>query len=54
MDLEVISQGPRAFVIENFLSDYETDEIIKLATPGMTGSTVGEAAQGGLKHMCMH
>jgi hypothetical protein len=25
-----------------------------LATPGMTGSTVGEAAQGGLKHMCMH
>lgn len=42
MELEVVSTHPRALIVDRFLSDHETDEIIKLARPGMTESQVGE------------
>ena len=42
MELEVVSTHPRAFIVDRFLSDHETDEIIKLARPGMTESQVGK------------
>lgn len=42
MELEVVSTHPRAYIVDRFLSDHETDEIIKLARPGMTESQVGE------------
>jgi hypothetical protein len=32
--------------VDNFLSDYETNQIIKLAQPGMGASSVGEADAG--------
>jgi prolyl 4-hydroxylase len=44
--LEVISVAPRAFIIYNFLHDFEVDEIIKLAKPMMHLSSVGDAAAG--------
>ena len=42
MELEVVSTHPRALIVDRFLSDHETDEIIKLAKPGMTESQVGQ------------
>ena len=45
MELEVVSTHPRAFIVDRFLSDHETDEIIKLARPGMTESQVGETTK---------
>ena len=45
--LEVLSLEPRAFVIENFLSDYEAQTIIDTATPKLGKSTVGNAEQEG-------
>jgi hypothetical protein len=42
MQLEVVSLGPRAFIVDRFLSDFEAEEIIRLASPGMGDSQVGE------------
>ena len=33
LTLEVVSLKPRVFVIENFLSDFEVEEIIRIAIP---------------------
>ena len=44
MKLEVVSTAPRAFIVDRFLSDYETDQIIKLARPSMGDSHVGTAS----------
>jgi len=47
LKLETISIGPRAYVIENFLSDFEAEEIINIADPMMKVSTVGNKDGGG-------
>lgn len=46
--LEVVSTRPKVFVIENFLSDYETDHIKTLASPKVKDSTVGNNDGGGV------
>ena len=46
MELEVISQAPRAFLIPNFLSDFEASEIIRMAKPHMAHSIVGDVDTG--------
>ena len=46
LDLECISIEPRAFVIKNFLSAFEVDEIIKCAKPNLRHSSVGDAEAG--------
>eukprot|EP00600_Ochromonadales_sp_CCMP1393_P008568 CAMPEP_0174962562 /NCGR_PEP_ID=MMETSP0004_2-20121128/4848_1 /TAXON_ID=420556 /ORGANISM="Ochromonas sp., Strain CCMP1393" /LENGTH=438 /DNA_ID=CAMNT_0016211099 /DNA_START=94 /DNA_END=1410 /DNA_ORIENTATION=- len=46
LELQVISQEPRAFVIEKFLSAHEADEIVRLAGPKMSRSIVGDGATG--------
>ena len=47
MQLEVVSLKPKVFIISDFLSDYEADEIMKIAKPRMAGSTVGNRDGGG-------
>lgn len=49
LTLEVISTAPRAFVIENFLSDYEADKIIQLSKDNLGISTVGNEDGGGAR-----
>ena len=44
--LECVSLAPRVFMIENFLSDYETEQIIKDAKPNLHESIVGDADAG--------
>jgi len=46
IELEVVSLQPRAFIIPNFLSDFEVEEIKRLAEPGMVLSQVGDVAAG--------
>ena len=46
LDLEVVSLTPRAFIIPNFLSDYEADSIVKQASPHIATSSVGDADVG--------
>eukprot|EP01041_Mallomonas_annulata_P007474 gene7474-15296_t len=43
LELEVISQEPRAFIIKDFLSKYEADKIIELAKPSLHKSMIGES-----------
>ena len=45
----MISQQPRAFVISNFMSDFEADAIIAAASPRLHGSLVGDAEGGGIQ-----
>jgi prolyl 4-hydroxylase len=47
MRLEVVSMQPKAFIISEFLSEFEAEEIMKIATPIMGGSTVGNRDGGG-------
>jgi len=47
MELEVVSLQPRVFVISNFLSDFEVDEIISQAKGKLASSTVGNKDGGG-------
>jgi prolyl 4-hydroxylase len=49
MQLEVASLKPRAFIIPEFLSDFEADEIIRLAKPRVKGSLVGDEDGGGAR-----
>lgn len=49
MELSVTSLAPRAFLIPKFLSDYETDEIIRLARPQIHDSMVGDIEGGGVR-----
>lgn len=46
LDLECISISPRAFIVENFLSDFEADAIIAFARGRVRRSGVGDAATG--------
>jgi hypothetical protein len=46
MQLEVVSLLPRVFVIDHFLSDFEVEEIIKLAAPAVHQSVVGDPSTG--------
>lgn len=46
--LEVVSTRPKVFIIENFLSDHETDHIRELASPKVKESTVGNNEGGGV------
>lgn len=48
LDIEVISLAPRAFIIDNFLSDYEADHIIEAAKTKVKESTVGSHDGGGV------
>ena len=49
MELQVTSLAPRAFLIPKFLSDYESDEIIRLAKPQIHDSLVGDIDGGGAR-----
>lgn len=49
LNLTVVSTAPRAFFIENFLSDVEADAIIATAAPKMAGSFVGNKDGGGAR-----
>eukprot|EP01041_Mallomonas_annulata_P002825 gene2825-5551_t len=49
LEIEVISRKPRAFVISNFLSDTEVNDILRLATPKIKQSTVGNSDGGGVR-----
>lgn len=42
----MISLQPRAFVIEHFLNDFESSEIIRLANPSLHHSEVGDVDTG--------
>jgi prolyl 4-hydroxylase len=46
LELEVVSIAPRAFIIPNFLSDFEADHIINSAKPHIATSSVGDADVG--------
>eukprot|EP01034_Spumella_vulgaris_P031088 gene31088-38420_t len=46
LNLEVISERPRAFIIKDFLSAFECEEIIRLANPHMHHSIVGDVDTG--------
>jgi prolyl 4-hydroxylase len=46
---EVISLEPRAFIVENFLSEAEADHIVALAKPKIKLSTVGNSEGGGIR-----
>jgi prolyl 4-hydroxylase len=46
LELEVISLQPRAFVIEDFLNDFEADEIVSLGNPSLHRSSVGDMETG--------
>ena len=49
LTLEVVSLKPRVFIIENFLSDFEVEEIIRIAIPLQGGSQVGNVDGGGVR-----
>jgi prolyl 4-hydroxylase len=49
IELEVASLAPRAFLIPEFLSAYETDEIIRIARPQIHNSFVGDNDGGGAR-----
>lgn len=49
LELEVISLEPRAFVIENFLSHFEADEIVRISKDKLKESTVGNGDAGGAR-----
>lgn len=42
------SIAPRSFLVENFLSDFEADELIRLALPNVKASVVGQSDSGGI------
>ena len=42
----MISLQPRAFVIKNFINDFEASEIIRLASPSLALSQVGDGEAG--------
>src|SRR4051812_27687342 len=46
LELEVVSLAPRAFVISDFLSAFECEEIVRLASPHMAHSIVGDVETG--------
>jgi hypothetical protein len=49
LKLEVISTAPKAFLIADFLNDYEAQEIINIALPRIHKSTIGNGDEAGGK-----
>ena len=49
LQLEVVSQRPKAFIIEDFLSAFEADAIVEYAKPRIAESTVGNKDGGGVR-----
>jgi prolyl 4-hydroxylase len=49
IDIECVSTAPRAFIIDRFLSDFEADHIIGLATAKVKPSSVGNNDGGGVR-----
>ena len=49
LELEVVSLEPRIFVIKDFLSEFEADQIIGLAQPKVKESEVGSLDGGGIR-----
>jgi len=49
LEIEVISLEPRAFVIENFLSHFEADQIVRMSKDKLKESTVGNGDAGGAR-----
>jgi hypothetical protein len=49
LEIECVSLFPRAFIIENFLSELEADHIISIAQSRVKLSTVGTADGGGIR-----
>ena len=49
LELEVVSTEPRAFIISNFLSEFEAEQIIETAKPKLHHSTVGNKLGGGTR-----
>jgi prolyl 4-hydroxylase len=49
MQLEVVSQAPRAFIIPEFMSEFEADEIVRLAKDKVKVSLVGNSDGGGAR-----
>lgn len=47
LELEVLSNKPRAFVIKDFLSDFEAQEVINESRSHLTRSSVGEGENSG-------
>jgi prolyl 4-hydroxylase len=47
--LEVVSTEPKVYIIENFFSDFEADQIIKYAKTRVAKSTVGQGDSGGIR-----
>jgi prolyl 4-hydroxylase len=48
LQVETISLSPRAFIVENFLSDFEADAIVAAARPHIEQSYVGQSDSGGV------
>ena len=49
LTLEVVSLRPRVFIIKDFLSDFEVEEIIRIAIPLQGSSQVGNRDGGGVR-----
>lgn len=49
LELEVISQQPKVFIIKDFLSEFEVEEIIRIAIPLQGASQVGNVDGGGAR-----
>jgi prolyl 4-hydroxylase len=47
LELEVISTHPKAFIIDNYISSFEADELIRLASLKVSPSYVGNQEDGG-------
>ena len=48
--LEVVSTHPKVFIIEDFFSAFEAEEIIAYAKPRIAKSTVGQGDSGGVRN----
>lgn len=46
LDIECVSVAPRAFIVDNFLSDFEADSLIASAKGRVARSGVGDASTG--------
>ena len=48
LQVETIALSPRAFIVENFLSDFEVDALIDQASPHIEESLLGQSDSGGV------
>jgi prolyl 4-hydroxylase len=49
VEVECVSLAPRAFIVENFLSDFEADYLISIAKDKVKVSSVGNSDGGGVR-----